>query len=336
MALEQLREVMQPAIEAELQRQIARANQPGTRQFFEMLAYHMGWSGEARVSGSGKRIRPLVTLLVVSACGGEWLRAVPAAAAVEIVHNFSLLHDDIEDNSITRRGRVTAWKRYGVPMAINLGDALFAISNQAMLEVSGNYPVESVLTAAACLNDACLALTCGQYLDMSYEKQIGLSVEDYWPMVSGKTAALLAAAARIGAILGAADNAVIQSYTDFARYLGLAFQVQDDILGIWGDEATTGKSAASDLTEGKNSLPILFGLKYDPEFARRWERGSIAVEEAHGIAQTLRALGAYDYAFGEAERLNLLAMNALEASQPAGEPGKALAELAADLLHRQS
>jgi hypothetical protein len=126
MALQELSELMLPALESELRRQVDRLDQPISKPFHEMLAYHMGWSG-AQPGGpaAGKRIRPLVMLLVAKACGAEWLHAVSCAAAVELVHNFSLVHDDIEDNSPTRRGRVTVWKKYGGPMAINVepGDA---------------------------------------------------------------------------------------------------------------------------------------------------------------------------------------------------------------------
>ncbi len=302
MSLEQLSSVMLPAIEAELQRQVDKARQPGTEAFHEMLAYHMGWAAGtgAEAGASGKRIRPLLTLLVVEASGSQWLHAVSAAAAVELIHNFSLVHDDIEDNSPTRRGRSTVWNIHGVPMAINVGDAIFSIAGQSILDIRPNYPAETVLHAASCLQNACLELTCGQYLDMSFERQAGLPEQRYWSMIAGKTAALLSAAAQIGAILGFADGPALQNYTDFARCLGLAFQVQDDILGIWGDEAKTGKSAASDLVEGKNSLPILYGLNHSPQFAKRWAAGPIAAEETPTLAQHLKESGALAYCTREA------------------------------------
>ena len=253
MSFQEQSAAMLPALEAELQRQVRRLDQPGTEQFHEMLTYHMGWSGDAGSAfASGKRIRPLLMLLVNGACGAQWLHAVSSAAAVELIHNFSLVHDDIEDNSPARRGRPTIWKKYSLPMGVNAGDALFVISNQAMLDAAMQYPAEKVVAAARTLSAACLALTRGQYLDMSYEKRTDLSVEDYWPMIDGKTAALLSAAAEIGAILAGASGRTIHDYGAFGRNLGLAFQVQDDMLGIWGDESTTGKSAASDLVEGKN------------------------------------------------------------------------------------
>src|SRR5215207_761865 len=173
-------------IEAELQRQVSRLDNPRTEAFHEMLTYHMGWTGEgAGPEAAGKRIRPLLLLLCTAACGADWQAALPAAAAVELVHNFSLVHDDIQDNSDKRRGRPTTWVKWGAPMAINVGDALFVMSNQAIMNLKEFYPPETVVQAAEILHNACLDLTRGQFLDMSYEERNDLSVEDYWPMVSG-------------------------------------------------------------------------------------------------------------------------------------------------------
>ncbi|HEY7506377.1 MAG TPA: polyprenyl synthetase family protein, partial [Nitrososphaera sp.] len=248
-------------LELELQKQVARLDAPRTKPFHEMLTYHMGWTGEgAGAEATGKRIRPLMLLLTCLASSGAeggdetWQSALPAAAAVELVHNFSLVHDDIQDNSDKRRGRPTTWVKWGMPMAINVGDALFVMSNQAIIDLKENYPAEVVVRAAEILHNTCLDLTRGQFLDMSYEKRIDLTVEDYWPMISGKTAALLSACCHIGSLLGGADDAKQDAYRSFGHYLGLAFQVQDDILGIWGDEVITGKSAANDLIEGKKSF----------------------------------------------------------------------------------
>lgn len=337
MSLKQETDQMLPAIEAELQRQVARLDRPEAAAFHEMLSYHMGWSNrDSPGGGSGKRIRPLIMLLVVSSCGKSWTPALPAAAALEIVHNFSLVHDDIEDNSATRRGRPTAWKKFGVPMAINVGDAFFTIANQSLLDLKTHYEPEQVVRAASILQSACLELTYGQFLDMSYEGRLDIGVADYWSMIEGKTAALLSAAAQIGAVLSGCAEAVLHDYAEFGRCLGLAFQVQDDILGIWGDEKSTGKSAASDLLERKNSLPILFGIGQKGEFHRRWASGPVASQDTVGLARLLKDEGAYEYAEAEAKRLTGLAMKALGAASAAGHDAKALAELADTLLDRRT
>jgi geranylgeranyl diphosphate synthase type I len=275
-------------------------------------------------------------LLVVASCGGQWLRAISPAAALELVHNFSLVHDDIEDNSDSRRGRTTAWRKYGVPMAINMGDALFAIADQAVLDASSHYAADVVLASAASLHAACIALTRGQYLDMSYEKRTDLKVDDYWPMVEGKTAALLAASAEMGAILGGALGDRVGYFAGFGHNVGLAFQVQDDILGIWGDERATGKSVATDLVEGKNSLPVLCGLAHSTKFAERWAEGPIRPDETPVLSQLLKDEGALAYCVKEAERLTGLAMESLKAADPQGEAGEALRELADTLLRRRA
>ena len=169
---------MLEAIEEELQTQVARLDQPRTKQFHEMLTYHMGWIGEgAGVEATGKRIRPLLVLLASASFGLEerkeekeidlyWLHAKSAAAAIELIHNFSLVHDDIQDNSDKRRGRNTVWVNWGAPMAINVGDALFVIANQAILDLAEYYPAEVVIKVAGILNNSCLDLTRGQFLDM--------------------------------------------------------------------------------------------------------------------------------------------------------------------------
>jgi len=328
-------------IELELQRQVSRLDQPRTKPFHEMLTYHMGWTGDgAGPEATGKRIRPLLVLLCCSASSGAegevetWRSALRAAAAIELVHNFSLVHDDIQDSSPKRRGRDTAWVKWSVPMAINVGDALFVLSNQAIIDLKQNYPTETVVKAAEILHNTCFELTSGQYLDMSYEERKDLSVQDYWPMIAGKTAALLAASCQIGALLGGADEDQQATYRSFGHYLGLAFQVQDDILGIWGDEAVTGKSAASDLVEGKKSLPVLIGLGKKGKFAERWVQGPIKAEEVEEIGRLLASEGGY----GEAKEVSIqmtdMAINSLREADPAGEAGEAIFELTNRLLNR--
>lgn len=328
-------------IELELQRQVSRLDAPRTKPFHEMLTYHMGWTGEgAGREATGKRIRPLLVLLTCLASSGAegavetWRSALPAAAAVELVHNFSLVHDDIQDNSDKRRGRPTTWVKWGMPMAINVGDALFVLSNQAIVDLKENYPAEIVLKAAEVLHNTCFELTRGQFLDMSYEKRNDLSVEDYWPMISGKTAALLSACCQIGSLLGGADDSNQDAYRSFGHYLGLAFQVQDDILGIWGDEAVTGKSAASDLIEGKKSLPVLAGLSANGKFAARWREGPIQTAEIQEFARVLANEGGYETTVDAAKQMTDLALMSLREADPQGEAGEALFELADKLLRR--
>lgn len=323
------------AIEAELQKQVSRLDAPRTKPFHEMLTYHMGWTGEgAGPEATGKRIRPLLVLLTASSCGADWQSALPAAAAIELVHNFSLVHDDIQDNSSKRRGRDTVWTKWGAPMAINVGDALFVMSSQAIIDLKENYSSDVVMKAAEILHNTCLDLTRGQFLDMSYEERNDLGVEDYWHMISGKTSALIAACCHIGALLGGADEDQQEVYRSYGHYLGLAFQVQDDILGIWGDENVTGKSVASDLVEGKNSLPVLAGLEKKGKFAERWAQGPITPEEVGEVSRLLASEGGLLASQEAAKQMTDLALMNLREADPQGEAGDALFELTNRLLGR--
>lgn len=336
MSLENFIKSMLPAIDDGLMKAVALANGPDMDQLNYMLAYQMGWEGEgAGVEARGKRIRPLLTLITAAAAGGDWKRALPAAAAVELVHNFSLIHDDIQDNSPLRRGRPAVWTRWGIAQAINAGDALFTLAHLSMAGLADTISPQAAFQASRILQNTCLQLTQGQYLDLSYEARDDLHIEAYWSMVSGKTAALLGACTEIGALTAGAADPILACYRQFGRSLGLAFQVQDDLLGVWGDASATGKSAESDLLSGKKSLPILFGLSQGGAFARRWSSGEITPEEIPSLVGMLEAEGARTYTQEHANSLTNKALDELEQSRPGGEAGLALKELALGLLNRQ-
>lgn len=329
--------MMLPAIEEEMQQCVAITNEPGLEELHYMLAYHLGWEGpDAGPKACGKRVRPLLVLLTSEAAGGDWQSALPAAAAVELVHNFSLIHDDIQDNSPLRRGRETVWKKWDIPQAINAGDSMFSLAHIALERLNSEIPPELVIKAQSILPVACLRLTQGQFLDLSYEHRSDLSMGDYWPMISGKTASLIATCTELGALLAGVVEDVVAIYRKFGEYVGLAFQVQDDILGIWGDAMQTGKSAESDLVEGKISLPVFYALEKNGAFAERWLAGPITPDEVPQMAALLKAEGAYDYAQNEAERLTNLAIDMLARAKPASPAAEALQELADQLTKRQS
>ena len=326
-----------PVIESELQTAVNKTNGAGLKEFRDILAYHMGWEGPgAGPDARGKRIRPVLVLLTVAAAGGDWKTALPAANAVELIHNFSLIHDDIEDNSDLRRGRLTVWKKWGIAQATNAGDALFALAHLELLRLSESQPAATVIQALQTLDQTCLHLTQGQYFDLSYEKRLDLTEFDYWPMIEGKTSALLSACTEIGAIIASASDDTRQSYRRFGKYLGLAFQAQDDLLGIWGNAALTGKSNDSDLVAGKKTLPVLYGLGRRGAFYHRWLQGPISPQEAPAIADLLVADGALESTRQQADRLTEQAIQALTSAHPQGEAGAALIELAHQLLQRQS
>lgn len=336
MTLESLSQQMLPAIEDELRRAVSLAKGAGLDEFHSMLAYHLGWEGPGAGSeAAGKRIRPLLVLLAAAAAGGAWEAALPAAAAMELVHNFSLIHDDIEDNSPLRRGRPTVWKVWGIPQAINAGDAMFTLAQLALLRLEETASPAVALQAARILPATCLKLTQGQYLDIAYEKRMDLSIESYWSMVSGKTAALLTACTECGALVAGARAPLQEAYRQFGHSLGLAFQAQDDLLGIWGDSALTGKSTESDLLEGKKSLPVIYALSLGGPFARRWVQGPITPLEVPALSRQLELEGALTYTQDASARLTRQALQALREANPQGEAGQAIYELTQNLLHRK-
>lgn len=314
---------------------IVAAKTPG---FGVMLRYPMGWVDQHNQPYSqptGKRIRPLLLLLTTEAAGGDWHTALPAAAAVEILHNFSLIHDDIQDDSPTRHGRPTVWKVWGNPDAINAGDAMLCLAFHALESLSSNalHP-QTVLAIWRVFNQMTLELTRGQYLDMHFEKVASVSVDDYISMISGKSAALVSACAQIGALIATQDETVAQSYADFGLNLGIAFQIHDDVLGIWGDPTVTGKSVATDILSRKKSLPVLFGLSHSPKLVEIYSRESFGdddVAEAVGVLNSLNALQyTRDQEAFYTERANV----ALAQANPHGDAGNWLRRFVDALFSR--
>ncbi len=328
---------MRPEIERKLEQDLADLLPTRHTELRRMLAYHMGWVGEgAGPDAQGKRIRPLLVLISAAAAGGDWRAALPAASAVEYVHNFSLIHDDIQDGSPLRRGRPTLWVQCGTAQAINAGDVMFTLAHRAIYALEKTHSAAVVMEAARVLDETCMALTEGQYLDLSYEQRSDLALADYWPMIRGKTAALLGCCVELGAFAAGAGEERRAAFRKFGVSLGLAFQVLDDWLGIWGDSALTGKSTESDLVAGKKSLPVLFGLEQKGVFAVRWQRGNVQPEEVAALAQQLVEEGAQTYTEQTAARLTSEALSALEQAAGDNPMADALRELAESLLGRKN
>ncbi len=314
-----------------------------TAPLYQMMRYHMGWLNsrfEPEDAPRGKRLRPAMCLLACEAVGGDWRRALPAACSVELIHNFTLLHDDIEDASETRRHRPTAWALWGAPQALNAGDAMWAAARLAALRLSDQgYPAETVLRVARLLEETCLELCGGQYLDLAYEGVEGVSLAEYEQMINGKTAALLDASLAAGAILGGADEAAVAAYRALGRALGLTFQITDDILGVWGDPAVTGKSAASDILEKKKSLPIVYTWHWERErglgdLAALFARPKLTPEDVPAALALLERARALAFARGHAQTHHqrmVACLDALPASSPAQA---ALRELALGIVDR--
>jgi geranylgeranyl diphosphate synthase type I len=323
------------AIEVELQL-ATDAFDPGLYGgMYEMVAYHHGWKGD-NPQGRGKRVRPLLTALACAAAGGTWQTAIPAAAGVELVHNFSLLHDDIEDQSDSRRGRATVWKRWGLAQGLNAGDAIFVLARLAVYRLLGlGVPALTALEVQRRLDQACLELTKGQYLDIDFERRDTIAESEYWAMIEGKTAALLSAATSIGALVAGAVDDVVQAYAEYGRHLGLAFQVQDDMLGIWGDPAVTGKPSGDDLRAHKHTLPVLIGLGISPPFAASWEARPTDEATIASMASLLEDAGARRACEEKAGEHTRLALAALAKAGPCEPAATQLQRLSLSLLGRQ-
>lgn len=257
----------------------------GISDLNEIFRYHLGLDGDPEKQG--KRIRPLLTLLCTEGCGGNWESAIPAAAAIELIHNFSLIHDDIEDNGITRRSKESVWVKWGLPKGINAGDAMFASAFITLNKIKGSVAPEILIEAIKLLSSTCLDLTIGQQLDIDFENRENVAIQEYYEMISGKTAALLACCTQMGALISGLDIANQKQYSKFGKELGMAFQIYDDWLGVWGDPMITGKSASSDLIERKKSLPVLLGLKKSKRFLSRWKEDSITSEDTSTISEWL-------------------------------------------------
>jgi geranylgeranyl diphosphate synthase type I len=287
----------------------------------ELIRYHMGWEGKGSgKTAQGKRLRPLMTLLTIDSAGGDWKKALPSALAVEFLHNYSLVHDDIEDRSDLRRSRPTLWHLWGEALAINAGDALYSLAFRTLAEGHSGSSFSNAEDPVKILADAALALTGGQHLDISFEGQRDIRLDDYWKMAGGKTAALFAACTSLGALNAEVVEQVFHHYREFGRAFGMAFQAKDDWLGIWGDSAVTGKSTESDLVSGKKSLSVVFGLEKSENFRKIWFLGPIGVENVPEMAELLRSVGAESYVRHE---VNFWMEQSLEQLEASGAKGKA-------------
>ncbi|MFF8954143.1 family 2 encapsulin nanocompartment cargo protein polyprenyl transferase [Streptomyces sp. NPDC014894] len=257
--LEHARAVVGPALRAAVE------SMPGPLRRVAM--YHFGWvradgspaAGAAGATGStGKAIRPALVLAAARALGGEPGGAVRAAVAVELVHNFTLLHDDVIDEDPVRRHRPTAWAVFGVPDAIIVGDALFALAQRILAED----PHPAAPAAAERLGACVLELCAGQQSDCAFEERgpHEVSLDECLTMATAKTGALLGCACALGGLYAGAAAEEADALDSFGREAGLAFQLIDDLIGIWGDPGRTGKPAGADLAARKKSLPVVAAL----------------------------------------------------------------------------
>jgi geranylgeranyl diphosphate synthase type I len=312
-------------------------------EFYGLQEYHLGWRDERlqpAYSDPGKLLRPVFCLLSCQAVGGDPRQALPLAAGIQLMHDFSLIHDDIEDQSDTRRGRPTVWTKWGMAQGINTGDGMLIVSHLSLHRmVEAGVRPEIVLDVLHRFDQTVLSVCEGQFLDINYEGNLAINEDDYLSMISRKTAALIAASTELGALVGGADDKTAQAMFDFGQNLGLAFQIQDDVLGIWGDPEETGKPFAADLLRRKLSLPVIHALNSSEreELARLYQKQETAPGDISTMLDILERTESRRYVEHVSEQYHCRAMAALDAIE--NGDSRALAEMrriAEGLLKRRT
>lgn len=250
----------------------------------------------------GKKIRPVLAILSSQVAGGTQKNAIKTAAAIELIHTFSLIHDDIMDDDKLRRGQASVHVKWGEPIAILAGDTLFSKAFETVLKAREDVKsYEQVNKALEVVVDSCIQICKGQAYDMNFEGNFDVSEEEYMSMIYQKTSALIAAATKAGAIMGGANDKEIQALFEYGELIGLAFQIQDDFLDVVSDESSLGKPVGSDIVEGKMTLMVVHTLEIanDPdkerliEILKMKDSGKAEVDEAIAIFDKY---GSIDYA----------------------------------------
>jgi geranylgeranyl diphosphate synthase type I len=303
-----------------------------------MAGYHFGYwdeDGNPTAGDSGKAIRPSLVLLSAKAVGGDPAATIPGAVAIELVHNFSLLHDDVMDGDLTRRHRRTVWSVFGRRRAILAGDALLTLAYDVL--ASSGHP--SVHIGLRMLSAAVLELLRGQHADVLFERRGDVGLAECERMAEGKTGALLGCSCALGALLGGGTGDQVERFRLFGERIGLAFQHFDDLLGIWGDPVATGKPIYSDLDNRKKSLPVVAALASDTDAGREFEElygrdAPLSSGELVRAAELIELAGGRAWSQSQTEFLTLDALNHLRAADPVADAELSLRALARLITHR--
>jgi geranylgeranyl diphosphate synthase type I len=291
-----------PTLENEMKALIKDSLDSESRILKDIFLYHLGL--DEKMGARGKRIRPLLVLLITQSAGTDWKKSLPAAVAVEFLHNFSLIHDDIEDQSNLRHGCPTVWSKWGTAQAINAGDGMYTLVFHAIHGLNKYNSQEITMAAGDLITRACMKLVEGQINDVAFEARNEITIDDYWKMIDGKTAALLACSAQLGGLIAGLDRGQQGILNLFGQKLGRGFQIQDDMLGIWGNIKDTGKPIDSDLINHKQTLPVIYGLQMCPRFKDRWHQGKIKRTEILFLSDLLKKEGVYTRVQSESDNMN--------------------------------
>ena len=311
---------------------------------YRMLRYSMGWSdanGDPVVATEGKALRPTLCLFACEAAGGRSRTALSAAVSLELIHNFSLIHDDIQDRDETRHHRPTLWKVWGDSRALVAGSTLNMLADMALMQLTHQgVGHQRSLDAAWLLTEAYLKMIEGQYLDISFEGRRDIGITDYLDMISKKTGALIRCAMHLGALIGSDDPATIEAFRECGRSLGFVFQIRDDVLGIWGDQVSTGKPVGADIRRRKNTLPLVYAMSRGSGADQAlledvYRSSSVDDRQVESVLDLLDRVGASDYARDLAAEHSERAMDALEVAELGPEALKDIEELVYFLQFRE-
>lgn len=307
----------------------------GEGKLLTLLRYPVGLEEPDGTPGpgiGGKLLRPALVCFSCEALGGEIAAALPLACALELVHNFSLVHDDIQDGDELRRGRPTAWKTFGTAQAINIGDGLLTLALLTALGAEGELPPDTLVTAQKALLSATFRMIEGQVMDLALEGKVQVTVDQYVEVARRKTGALLGCALELGA-LAAGRPELAPAHYSLGETLGLAFQIVDDVLGIWGNPKVTGKPVGGDLVRGKRSWPVAYALERDPALVELLSQSPVPVKEA---LKRLSDLGVHEAAEAEARKYRDRAWEAAEKLPWTGEAKGMFGELMGFLVDREA
>lgn len=310
---------------------------------YDMLRYYMGWvdeNGRPHEAMEGKALRPTLCLFACEAVGGALEMAMPSAVALEFIHNFSLIHDDIQDRDEIRHNRKTLWAVWGDPKALVAGNVLRVVADECLHQLlDSGLDYDRALAAGTLLTEAYLEMIEGQYLDLQFEGRHDISMSDYLNMISRKTGALIRCSLNLGAVVGAQEQGVADAFKESGRAMGYVFQIIDDVLGVWGDEETTGKPVGADIRRKKNSYPVVYTMgrandKDQKMLNEIYEKDELDDSDVDSVLAVMDRLDVKNQAQQEAEKYANVALESLAPVELSREARQEVEDLAHFLLVR--